>query len=103
MIRGMKERHKKEMNNMQQAVSSRGEKQDERQRQLSRFGERVMQELSSLQQHLQEVKQETVDNVVLEGDEEFEERILGPRAGGNWSEDDANLSPSDDEARGEAS
>jgi len=102
-VREMKERHKKDMERLKGEVETHDEKRDERQKQLSHFGERVMQELSSLQQHLQEVRQETVDNVVLEGDEEFEERILGPRAGGNWSEDDANLSPSDDEARGGAS
>merc|ERR1719217_1140711 len=102
MIRGMKDRHRKELSKMQGDISSRDDKQEERQRQLSHFGERVMQELSSLQQHLQEVRQETVDNVIIEGDDEFEDRILGPRAGGNWSEDDANLSPSDDEARGGA-
>merc|ERR1719265_3056479 len=100
-VREMKERHKKEMNKMQGDLSNLDDKRDERQKQLSHFGERVMQELCSLQQHLQEVRQETVDNVVLEGDEEFEERILGHRAGApTWSEDDANLSPSDDEARG---
>jgi len=102
-VREMKERHKKEMNKMQGDLSNLDEKRDERQKQLSHFGERVMQELCSLQQHLQEVRQETVDNVVLEGDEEFEERILGPRAGAPWSEDEANLSPSDDEMRGGAS
>merc|ERR1719181_321540 len=92
-VRDMKERHRKEMAKLQGDLEGQDEKRDERQKQLSNFGERVMQELSSLQQHLQEVRQETVDNVVLEGDEEFEERILGPRAGihGTWSEDEANL------------
>merc|ERR1719265_1155408 len=100
-VRDMKERHRKEMGKLQGDLEGQDEKRDERQKQLSNFGERVMQELSSLQQHLQEVRQETVDNVVLEGDEEFEERILGSKAGiPTWSEDDANLSPSDDEARG---
>merc|ERR1719181_118206 len=92
-VREMKDRHRKEMAKLQGDLEGHDEKRDERQKQLSHFGERVMQELSSLQQHLQEVRQETVDNVVLEGDEEFEERILGPRAGihGTWSEDEANL------------
>jgi chromosome segregation ATPase len=104
-VRDMKERHRKEMSKMQGDLEGQDEKRDERQKQLSHFGERVMQELSSLQQHLQEVRQETVDNVVLEGDEEFEERILGGKGGlrASWSEDEANLSPSDDDARGGAS
>jgi chromosome segregation ATPase len=103
-VREMKERHKKDLAKLQGDLGSQDEKRDERQKQLSHFGERVMQELSSLQQHLQEVRQETVDNVVLEGDEEFEDRILGGAGGApTWSEDEANLSPSDDETRGGAS
>merc|ERR1719473_796232 len=80
-VREMKERHKKDMDRLKGEVETHDEKRDERQKQLSHFGERVMQELSSLQQHLQEVRQETVDNVIIEGYDEFEDRLLGAARG----------------------
>lgn len=96
MIRGMKDRHRKELAKLQGEMSSRDDKQEERQRQLSHFGERVIQELSSLQQHLQEVRQETVDNVVIEGDDEFEERLYGAARGtAGHSSDEAPISDDD--------
>merc|ERR1719316_733618 len=95
MIRGMKDRHRKDLSKMQGDISSRDDKQEERQRQLSHFGERVMQELSSLQQHLQEVRQETVDNVIIEGDDEFEDRLLGAARGGGHSSDEQPISDDD--------
>jgi len=42
----------------------------DRRDQLSHFGEQVMGDLSALQQHLKGVRQETVDSVILEGDDE---------------------------------
>lgn len=42
---------------------------------LSRFGEQMIGELNALQQHLKEVRQETVDAVVLDG-EDFEEGLI---------------------------
>jgi len=48
--------------------------QSERKDQLSHYGEQVMGDLSALQQHLKGVRSETVDQVILEGDDFDEEK-----------------------------
>lgn len=65
-IRNIKERHRVQLARLHgdetvQAI--------DRQEQFSNFGEQVMQELSALQQHLHDVKQGTVDTVLLEEDD----------------------------------
>jgi len=100
-VRDMKERHRKDIGKLVGDIKTGDGKQEERQRQLSHFGERVMQELSSLQVHLQEVRQETVDNVIVEDEDEFEDRLLGAgRNPGGYDEEAINIS--DDEVQGAA-
>jgi len=78
LILDMKERHRRELRRLQgDAAVMESDRQD----QLSHFGEQVIGELTALQQHLQDVRQETVDAVIMEGDE-LEESYPGA-AGGN--------------------
>merc|ERR1712014_506441 len=66
VVRDMKERHKQTL----QRLHGDGAVQEvDRQEQLSQFGEQVMQDLSALQQHLREVRQETVDEVLFEDED----------------------------------
>jgi len=66
LLRDMKERHRRELRRLQgDAAVMESDRHD----QLSHFGEQVIGELTALQQHLQDVRQETVDAVILEGDE----------------------------------
>lgn len=66
IVRDMKERHYRELRRLKGdgAVA-----ESDRQDQLSHFGEQVIDGLTALQQHLHEVRQQTVDSVILEGDE----------------------------------
>lgn len=96
-VRDLKDGQRKALQKLQGELGTREEKQDERSRQLCNFGERVMTELAALQQHLQEVRQETVDNVVLEGDDEFDDRLHRVGHENMPSDDDGMLSPSDDD------
>jgi len=73
LLRTMKERHRQELRKMKDAGGAFPE--GERNQQASKFEERMMEELSALQHHLDQVKQETVDGVILEGDEEFEDGV----------------------------
>merc|ERR1712048_1216114 len=73
LIRDMKERHRRELRRLQgDAAVMESDRQD----QLSHFGEQVIGELTALQQHLHDVRQETVDAVIMEGDE-FDETYPG--------------------------
>merc|ERR1719277_1501137 len=66
LILDMMERHRRELRRLQgDAAVMESDRQD----QLSFFGEQVIGELTALQQHLQDVRQETVDAVIMEGDE----------------------------------
>mmetsp|Transcript_52318 Transcript_52318/g.167771 ORF Transcript_52318/g.167771 Transcript_52318/m.167771 type:complete len:310 (-) Transcript_52318:111-1040(-) len=62
----MKERHRRELRRLQgDGAAMEADRQDK----LSHFGEQVIGELSALQQHIHEVQQETVSNIILEGDD----------------------------------
>lgn len=76
-LRDMKDRHKRKLLRLQ---GDQGAQEADRHDNLKDFGEQVMGDLSALQQHLKEIRQETIDNVVMEGDEYFEEST-GPGAG----------------------
>lgn len=65
-LREMKDRHRRELRRLQGDAAAQ---ESDRHDQLSFFGEQVMQDLSALQQHLREVRQETVDTVVVEGED----------------------------------
>eukprot|EP00933_Yihiella_yeosuensis_P051190 TRINITY_DN4905_c0_g1_i1.p1 TRINITY_DN4905_c0_g1~~TRINITY_DN4905_c0_g1_i1.p1 ORF type:complete len:328 (+),score=100.41 TRINITY_DN4905_c0_g1_i1:65-1048(+) len=66
VLKEMKDRHNIELRRLHGDPAAM---QSERRDQLSHFGEQVMGDLAVLQQHLKEVRQETVDNVVLENDD----------------------------------
>lgn len=66
MIRGMKERHRRTLRKLQ---GDGAVEHADRQEQLSHFGEQVIEELATLQNHLQEVRKETVDGIIPEGDD----------------------------------
>lgn len=62
-LRDIKERHRRELRRLQgDAAAQESDRHDH----LSAFGEQVINELSALQAHLREVRQETVDSVLLE-------------------------------------
>merc|ERR1719162_2299828 len=64
LVRDMKERHRRELRRLQ---GDGAVMEADRQDQLSFFGEQVIDGLNSLQQHLGNLRQETVDSVILEG------------------------------------
>lgn len=66
-IATVKERHRRELRRLQGDAAAH---ESDRHDRLSQFGEQVMSELSSLQQHLRGVKQETVDAVAVDDDDE---------------------------------
>jgi len=68
LVRDMKERHHRELRRLK---GDGAVMEADRQDQLSHFGEQVIDGLNALQQHIHEVRQQTVDTVILEG-EEFE-------------------------------
>lgn len=74
VLKEAKERHRRELRRLQgeDAVLS-----SDRQDHLSHFGEHVIGELTALQQHLRDVRQETVDAIVLEG-KDFEDDLFDP-------------------------
>jgi len=66
LVRDMKERHNRELRRLKgDGAVTEADRQD----QLSHFGEQVIDGLSALQQHLHEVRQQTVDSVIFEGEE----------------------------------
>lgn len=77
MVRDMKERHRRELKRLQGDTAAM---ESDRHDQLSHFGEQVIGELTALQQHLHEVRQETVTSVILEG-EDLEDPALATSAG----------------------
>jgi len=67
-VRDMKERHRRELRRLQgDGAVMEADRHDE----LSFFGEQVLDGLSSLQGHLQKLRQDTVDTVLVEEDEEL--------------------------------
>lgn len=66
-LKEIKDRHKLELRRLHGDPAAMA---SDRRDQLSHFGEQVMGDLSALQQHLKGVRQETVDSVILEGDDE---------------------------------
>merc|ERR1719189_537375 len=73
IVRDMKERHRRELRRLQgDGAVMESDRNDE----LSYFGEQVIDGLSSLQQHLSSLRHETVDTVILEGDDEIRENTI---------------------------
>jgi len=83
----MKDRHKRKLLRLQ---GDPGAQEADRHDNLKDFGEQVMGDLSALQQHLKEIRSETIDNVVMEGDEYFEEN---PDGAGGEGDPDADVPP----------
>jgi len=94
-IKEMKERHRRELRRLQGDPAAM---ESDRHDQLSHFGEQVIGELTALQQHLHEVRKETVSSVILEGDD-LEDDIAG-QTGGTAADDGADLADNaaDDDA-----
>merc|ERR1719350_554810 len=63
LVRDMKERHRRELLRLQ---GTGAVTEADRQDQLSFFGEQVIDGLTALQQHLRDIRRETIDNVLLE-------------------------------------
>jgi len=80
-IKEMKERHRRELRRLQGDPAAM---ESDRHDKLSHFGEQVIGELTALQQHLHEVRKETVNSVILEGDdlEDLDEQTGGTAAVG---------------------
>jgi hypothetical protein len=88
-IRDMKDRHKRKLARLQ---GDPGVQEADRHDQLKDFGEQVMGDLSALQQHLTEIRKETIDNVVMEGDEYYEDNLAGASAD-EGGDPDADIPP----------
>merc|ERR1719487_1987418 len=88
LIRNIKEKQRAELQQLKDELGSQSASKLDRMRQLSQFGERVMRELGALQEHLQEVRQETVDNVLLEDDDEFEDSLSRPQGPDRGADED---------------
>jgi len=63
LIRQMRDKHYREFEKLKQELGEYDVQKHERMRQLGNFGEKVMKELQLLQDHLNYVRQETIDNV----------------------------------------
>merc|ERR1719230_879571 len=87
VVREMKQRHLRELRRLQGDSAAM---ESDRHDQLSHFGEQVIGELSALQQHLKEVRQETVDSVVLEGGDLDAGLGPSPPVGGEFSGGEAS-------------
>jgi len=72
-VRDMTDRHRKKLRQMQ---GEGAVNEHDRQEKMSQFGEQVMSDLSILQQHLSQVRQETVDSVVLPKDIDQDTRAV---------------------------
>jgi len=84
-IRGLKEKHLKEMRRLNSggamASSAHGD-------QLTQFNEQMIGELTAMQQHIQVVKEDTIDAVVFEGDSVFEShQSSDPHSQEHWSQE----------------
>jgi len=77
-VRDMKERHRRELKRLQGDPAAM---ESDRHDKLSHFGEQVIGELTALQQHLHEVRQETVNNVILEGEDMEDPTMVAGVAG----------------------
>merc|ERR1712087_287675 len=87
VIRGMKEKHLKEMRRL---PSGGGGATSGAELDLAQFNEQMIGELTALQQHMQGVKEETIDLVVLEGDSIFastSQQSSDPLANELWSQE----------------
>jgi hypothetical protein len=81
VLKEMKDRHSLELRRLHgESAAMASDRRD----QLSHFGEQVIDDLSALQKHLKEVRSETVDNVILEGDD-FEDGLMGPPGNSGYS------------------
>lgn len=102
-LRETKDRHRRELRRlMGESVVN----ESDRQEQLSLFGEQVLETFTSLQRHLKEVREQTVDSVVaFEGGGEEEEEDLveetlrfgGGPAAASATGDDGGLSAGEDD------
>eukprot|EP00930_Biecheleria_cincta_P072677 TRINITY_DN60034_c0_g1_i1.p1 TRINITY_DN60034_c0_g1~~TRINITY_DN60034_c0_g1_i1.p1 ORF type:complete len:294 (-),score=97.62 TRINITY_DN60034_c0_g1_i1:49-930(-) len=92
-LKEIKDRHKLELRRLHGDPAAMA---SDRRDQLSHFGEQVMGDLSALQQHLKGVRQETVDSVILEGEDE--EGMYAPDGQGVYGSQPADPDlPFDDE------
>lgn len=64
-VQNLRDRHKRELMRLQ---GEGAVMQADRQEQFSYFGEQVVEDLQALQMHLREVRNKTVDNIMLEAD-----------------------------------
>jgi hypothetical protein len=95
-LRDMKDRHKRKLVRLQ---GDPGAQEADRHDQLKDFGEQVMGDLSALQQHLTEIRKETIDNVVMEGDEYFADQAAGDPGAG--IDPDADVPPAEGPTTGD--
>ncbi|CAD7968642.1 unnamed protein product [Amoebophrya sp. A25] len=63
MIRQMRDKHYREFDKLKKELGEHDVQKQERMHQLGNFGEKVMEELQNLQEHLSFVKAETIENV----------------------------------------
>jgi hypothetical protein len=70
LIRKVQDRHRDEIGQLQQAVGSQAEQAQQRMKQVNQFGERVMKELTQLQDHLHGVKEDTMAGVLSDEEED---------------------------------
>jgi len=97
-IREMRDRHRRELRRLQgDGAVVQADQQDK----LSHFGEHVIGELTALQQHLHEVREETVTNIMVEGDDLDNTARPGDMPGDMPVDDETRLgghnSPGDDQ------
>jgi cell division septum initiation protein DivIVA len=70
LLRKVQDRHREEMAALQQAVGVQNEQAQQRMKQVNQFGERVMKELTQLQDHLHGVKEDTMAGVLSDEEED---------------------------------
>ncbi|CAD7938615.1 unnamed protein product [Amoebophrya sp. A120] len=63
MIRQVRDKHYREFDKLKKELGEHDVQKQERLQQLGNFGEKVMEELQNLQEHLSYVKAETIENV----------------------------------------
>jgi len=91
MLRDVQNRHRSELRRLTGGESA--VRESDRNAQLSQFGEHVMHELTALQEHLREVRQETVDTIEApDGDGDAD----GGGDAGGYPDDSFPLSGDDD-------
>lgn len=70
LIRKVQDRHREEISTMQTAVGEQAQQAQQRMKQVNQFGERVMKELTQLQDHLHGVKEDTLTGVLSEDEDD---------------------------------